>query len=313
MVTCSLSKEKLSSSQQEKVKKECSKNVGKFLALRDEYDYLPNILVTLSSKKNRLTDTIELRNKFIKMLNQIKKDYELAYFTAIEFDSINNDEYKTWYNWHCHIQLFTNIPIEKLQACLNKLPTDMCQFNDIQESDNEDARFDYVIKDCKKETINWDLHSIMKLKFPKKSLYTMSRKELPDYLYKKISVYLNSNFKEKWKEVKYKYKFIKELLKNRDILIENDMTDEDYESLKNINIIDTVIAKTKQLLIKKENIFKEQKQQKLDIDDELIIKKTIHIAIYSDFIIRTVYIFLIFINLIFNTKKLYLKNETFLV
>mgnify|MGYP005989031383 FL=1 len=231
---------------------------GKYLAQYGECKDLPKLMVSLSSKTNTYEDTVKLKNIFIKKLNNQKyyNDYELNHFTSIENNS-NNSE---WRNWHIHIQLHTNIPKKKIQEILNKLPNDLCEYSKLSIPKNKDIKFDYVIKDTK----NLELQCYMKDNLKGKSLYSSSRKEIPDYLYKKISNHFKTKYKKDWTCIKDKYSMIKDLLEHKKIIIlDNKSKQEDIDLIsKNKDSLEYVSVKQKEIFFTK-NIFSKSSPSKI--------------------------------------------------
>lgn len=237
------------------------RQVGKYLALWCESGHLKNkFMVTLSPFKNTIENTILLRNEFMKKLNNIVhyQKAELAYFSAIESkvneiplneetakfeeERMSNDDI----NWHVHIQLLTTLSEDDVQKALERIDCSLCSYKHLTppKEDEEDREYEYVIKDIK--DIDFKAEYYVKKFGNKKTRFTSSRKEIADYLVRRLWEYMKFMYPKNWSKIDNKYAFILDLKKSNDILFGKV---KDNHSVP--NGYDRIIVKEKTIDIKK--------------------------------------------------------------
>lgn len=209
--------------------------IAKYFAMWSDYGMYDKHMVTLSPYKNTPTSAIELRNEFIKKLNnrQYTTKDKLAYFSAIECGLNQNpisketqaiEQYrieKDGFNWHVHIQLLTTMSVNDIQKVLDRIDCSKCIYKKLTPFDKEKYNgqtFDYVIKEL--SSINWEKIYYLKNRCKGLKPFTSSRKDTPDYIIKKLFHYFQTFHKKEWNSVhKHKrYEFLM-YLKNKDQII----------------------------------------------------------------------------------------------
>ena len=214
--------------QLQNITKQRKKYTAKYFAMYCDLGHLDRYMITLSPISNTIQDTINLRKHFFKKLSN-KKNYlkkknsnvKLGYFSAIEIGLNKNVNllqdnkqlsnlimFDT--NYHIHIQLLTNMTEEELESVLAKLDHQQhCFENELTPprtiAENKKV-YQYVIKDLK--TTDWKLQYFNKTYFKNKTLYTSSRRDIPNFIITKLWYFMKMTFKADWNAIKDKYEFV---------------------------------------------------------------------------------------------------------
>ena len=182
-------------------------------------------LLSITLGDEKLTSLFKLRKEFIGEIRRLLKwamykGEKIAYFTNIEFGK-SKGELNQQFNPHIHFQFFYDNfePIKKVLALIEE----KFEFknSDIQEANNLDAYFGYIVKDYFLDNYDETLEENKMRLGMKKPLYTSSRKEISGYIIRYIYNFYKTNMFLIWKSItkKERYKFILENIRDGKILI----------------------------------------------------------------------------------------------
>lgn len=202
----------------EEIKRKNKNIAAKFFALSVENVDNKKCMITFTANDETYTSTKVIRNAFIAKVVSIMKRKQYSqnafnYFANIEF---GKDPYGN-FNPHLHIQCFYD-EIAPLQEAFDHI-IDKYQLDgskcDLSIADNNEIRFNYVIKDYLSHNFNLELEEMKENIYKGKSMHSSSRKEIPNYMIRPL--YSILSMLPGWKTAKDKYTFILGLL-NQGIL-----------------------------------------------------------------------------------------------
>lgn len=215
----------------ETVQRKNATAIAKYQALALENTHKDKCLITFTGNDETYTETAKIREVFIDKITSIRKrkkfrSYTFKYFATVEF---GKDLYQN-FNPHLHIQCFhDNIGMvkEAFSHTIKKLKLDSgkCYISLDEEKNKE---YFYVIKDYFSSNYNSALEAMKYRVYKGKIMYWCSRKELPDYLIKRLYSLVPDD-----ESIKYKFPYILELIRDGKLIIRKlDGTDEDNRYLK---------------------------------------------------------------------------------
>lgn len=174
---------------------------AQYLALYTECFHMKKVMVTLTPKDGKIDTLVQMRKIFFNKLNNYKRnkngDLTIKYFSNIEFTKKNG----CYQHVHMHIQLFYSVnktPIEKAYRYLINSKKKNTKMNNITYAEDNDKRFNYVIKDYK--SFNYDLE-LVKCKHKNIKYVTSSQKSISNKLVKFLFKILIFKTKNRYKEI----------------------------------------------------------------------------------------------------------------
>jgi len=207
------------------------------------------------------------RKDFFEKIKSIRRHhkYEFMYFSAIEIginfknhydlkfmeDNISRDGV----NLHVHIQIWTNMPEEKIDLALSKIDSSVCYFSYLTPPKFKNIEYDYVIKDL--TTIDWDMRRYIAQNYKSVPLYTHSKTEIADYVIKPIWNFFQTDkqYKEAYDNINNKFKFLLDSQAKKEIIISDVAINRYGKNYDKLTISNKSKTKTKIVYIKK-NILK---------------------------------------------------------
>jgi len=208
-------------------------------------------LVTITLEDQKLTSLFKLRKaltyKINKILERVRfKGQNIAYFTNIEL-GMDKGALTSKFNPHIHIQYFFD-DYEPIKLALTTIEA---KFNfkniDVQQANEEDAYFGYVIKDYIEANFDEEREINKVALGMKKPFYTNSRsrslerKNIPNYIIRYIySYYKIHAYYQVWKPIlsNERYQFILDNIRDSQIIIKpsTEQLPAKFKTVKNYKI-----------------------------------------------------------------------------
>lgn len=217
----------------ETVQRKNATAIAKYKALALENAHKDKCLITFTGDDETYAESAKIRKVFIDKITSIRKrkkfrSYTFKFYSTVEF---GKDSYQN-FNPHLHCQCFhDNIEMvqEAFAYTIKKLKLDngKCHISLDEEKNKE---YFYVIKNYFSSNYNSALETMKYRVYKGKIMYWCSRKELPDYLIKRLYSLVPDN-----EDIKYKFPYILELIRDGKLIIRKlDGSDEDngYRKIK---------------------------------------------------------------------------------
>lgn len=207
--------------------------IAKYKALALENAHNEKCLITFTGNDETYTEAAIIREVFIKKITSIRKRKKFQAFTFKFFSTVEfGEKYQLKPNIHIHVQCFhDNMGMikEAFDYTIKKLKIDNGKCH-ILEAEEKNKEYFYVIKNYFSSNYDSALESMKYRVYKGKIMYWCSRKEMPDYLIKRLNTLLPND-----KDIKAKFPYILELIKDGKLIIRKlDGTQEDngYTKIK---------------------------------------------------------------------------------
>lgn len=207
--------------------------IAKYKALALENAHNEKCLITFTGNDETYTEIAKIREVFIDKITSIRKRkkfraFTFKYFATVEF---GKDPYQN-FNPHLHCQCFhDNIEMikEAFDYTIKKLKIDNGKCH-ILEAEEKNKEYFYVIKNYFSNNYDDALESMKYRVYKGKTMYWPSRKDMPDYLIKRLYSLVPDD-----DDIEYKFPYILELIRDGKLIIRKlDGTQEDngYTKIK---------------------------------------------------------------------------------